>query len=171
MSGSTRAISTKGTVLSLLPNPKLTAPESRGSIRQTEPRVIARLFAFLVLCAPALTAGDAYCRSALAKLHSLDLGQVKPGAVVTFSVQEINSWAYYMIPGIVPEGIRNEKVTLGNDVGTAFALMDLLKMRHAQGKATNWIMAKMIEGERPVTIAIRLQSGWPPLVAVSSSRR
>jgi hypothetical protein len=118
-----------------------------------------RLLTCFVLCAPMLTAGDAYCRSALAKLHSLELGQVKPGAVVTFSVQEINSWAYYMIPGIVPEGIRKEKVTLANDAGTAFALMDLLKMRHAQGKATNWIMAKMIEGERPVTIAIRLQSG------------
>jgi len=112
-----------------------------------------------MLCAPVLTAGDAYCRSALAKLHSLEAGEVKRGAVVTFSVQEINSWAYYMIPGIVPEGIRNEKVTLGNDNGTAFALMDLLKMRHTQGKATNWIMARMIEGERPVTISIHVQSG------------
>ncbi|HEV1285253.1 MAG TPA: hypothetical protein VNU44_08080, partial [Bryobacteraceae bacterium] len=94
-----------------------------------------RLIALIMLCAPVLTAGDAYCRSALAKLHSLEMGQVKQGSVVTFSVQEINSWAYYMIPGIVPEGIRNEKVTLANDTGTAFALMDFLKMRHAQGKA------------------------------------
>src|ERR1700722_17146006 len=106
--------------------------------------------ALVLLFAPVLTASDAYCRSALAKLQSLELGQVKPGSVVTFSVQEINSWAYYTIPGIVPEGIRNEKVTLTNDNGTAFALMDLLKMRHAQGKGTNWIMSRMIEGERPV---------------------
>lgn len=118
-----------------------------------------RLLAFAMLCAPVLTAGDAYCRSALAKLHALEEGKVKRGAVVTFSVQEINSWAYYMIPGIVPEGIRNEKVTLGYDTGTAYALMDFLKMRHAQGKATNWVMARMIEGERPVTITIHVQSG------------
>jgi hypothetical protein len=132
-----------GVIASMGVNPKLT----HGAVL------------LLILCTPVLTAGDAYCRSALAKLHSLEAGQVKPGSVVTFSVQEINSWAYYMIPGIVPEGIRNEKVTLGNDNGTAFALMDLLKMRHAQGKATNWIMARMIEGERPVTISIHVQSG------------
>jgi len=120
---------------------------------------MGRLLTLMMLWAPVLTAGDAYCRSALAKLHSLELGEVKAGSVVMFSVQEINSWAYYMIPGIVPEGIRNEKVTLGNDTGTAYALMDFLKMRHAEGKATNWVMARMIEGERPVRISIHVQSG------------
>lgn len=118
-----------------------------------------RLLTFAMLCAPVLTAGDAYCRTALAKLHALEVGQVKRGGVVTFSVQEINSWAYYMIPGIVPEGIRNEKVTLGYDTGTAYALMDLMKMRQAQGKPTNWLISRMIEGERPVTITIHVQSG------------
>src|SRR5271155_1862482 len=96
-SGSTRAISTNymrklGVIASMGINPKLT----HGAV------------ILLLLCAPVMSAGDAYCRSALAKLHSLEAGEVKRGAVVTFSVQEINSWAYYMIPGIVPEGIRNE---------------------------------------------------------------
>ncbi len=112
-----------------------------------------------MLFAPVLTAGDAYVRSALAKLDSIEKGTAKRGSVVFFSLQEINSWAYYMVPGIVPQGIRNQRVTLGNDAGTAYALMDLLKMRHAQGKATNWIMARMIEGERPVTVSIHVQSG------------
>jgi hypothetical protein len=118
-----------------------------------------RLLTLVVLCSPVLSAGDVYVRSALAKLHSLQDGKVKAGSVVFFSLQEINSWAYYMIPGIVPEGIRNQRLTLGNDTGTAYALMDFLKMRHAQGKATNWVMSKMIEGERPVTISVRVQSG------------
>lgn len=118
-----------------------------------------RLLALIILCAPVLTAGDVYVRNALAKLKMLEDGKAKRGSVVVFSVQEINSWAYYMIPGIVPQGIRNEKVTLGNDTGTAYALMDLLKMRHAQGKATGWMMSRMIEGERPVTVSIHLKSG------------
>jgi hypothetical protein len=118
-----------------------------------------RLIVLACFSLPVLNAGDAYVRSALGKIHMLEEGRAKPGSVIVFSTQEINSWAYYMIPGIVPEGIRNEKVTLGNTSGTAFALMDLLKMRHAQGKATNWMMSRMIEGERPVTVALRVRSG------------
>jgi hypothetical protein len=118
-----------------------------------------RLLSIAMLCAPVLTAGDAYLRSALAKLHTIENSEAKRGSVIVFSLQEINSWALYMVPQIVPEGIRKQRVTLGTDAGTAYALMDFLKMRHAQGKATGWIMERMIEGERPVTISIHLQSG------------
>ena len=117
-----------------------------------------RLLISVLACAPVLSAGDAAVRSALAKLHMIENGAAKRGSVIFFSLQEINSWAYYMVPGIVPEGIRNQKVTLGTDSGSAYALMDFLRMRHAQGKATNWMMSKLIEGERPVTIAIHLES-------------
>jgi hypothetical protein len=37
--------------------------------------------------------------------------------------------------------------------------MDFLKMRHAKGQDTNWFMAKLIQGERPVKIAVRVSSG------------
>ena len=117
-----------------------------------------RLVALAILCTPVLTAGDAALRSALAKLDSLENGTAKRGSVVFFSLQEINSWALYMVPGIVPQGIRNQRVTLGTDTGSAYALMDLLKMRHAEGKATNWMMSRLIEGERPVTVSIHVQS-------------
>jgi hypothetical protein len=106
-----------------------------------------------------LFAGDAYFQSAEAKLDTIENGKAKRGAVITFSLQEINSWARYKVPEIVPQGIRNQRVTLGTDSGTAYALMDFLKMRHAEGKATGWFMTRLIEGERPVTIAIHLQSG------------
>jgi hypothetical protein len=117
-----------------------------------------RLAVLTILCAPGLWAEDAYVRSARAKIHALEEGTAKRGSVMFFSLQEINSWALYEVPLIVPEGIRNQRVTLGTGTGTAFALMDFLKMRHAQGKATGWLMEKMIEGERPVTISIRLES-------------
>jgi hypothetical protein len=120
---------------------------------------VQRLLAIAMLCAPGLTAGDAYVRSALAKLHTIEAGTAKRGSVIFFSLQEINSWALYMVPEIVPQGIRNQRVTLGTDSGTAFALMDFLKMHHAQGKASGWFMERLIEGERPVTISIHLESG------------
>lgn len=116
------------------------------------------LIAFAILCAP-VSAGDAYLRSAQAKLDSIERGTARRGSVVFFTVQEINSWAYYTIPTIVPQGIRNERVTLGTGTGSAFALMDFLKMRQAEGKSYGWMMTRMLEGERPVTIAVRVQSG------------
>jgi hypothetical protein len=106
-----------------------------------------------------LFAGDAYFRSAEAKLDALENNKVKRGSVVVFSLQELNSWARYKVPEIVPQGIRDQRVTLGTDSGTAFALMDFLKMRHAEGKPTSWVMSKLIEGERPVTVSIRVHSG------------
>ena len=106
-----------------------------------------------------LFAGDQYFQSAETKLDTIENGKAKRGSVIAFSLQEINSWARYKVPEIVPQGIRNQRVTLANDSGTAYALMDFLKMRHAEGKATGWIMTRLIEGERPVTIAIHLQSG------------
>jgi hypothetical protein len=112
-----------------------------------------------MLYAPVLLAADQYFQTAEAKLDLLENNKVKAGSVVAFSLQEINSWARYKVPEIVPEGIRNQRVTLGTDTGTAFALMDFLKMRHAEGKATPWFMTRLIEGERPVTVSIHLQSG------------
>ena len=76
----------------------------------------------------------------LSSIH-IENSKVKRGSVIVFSLQEINSWARYKVPEIVPQGIRNQRVTLGNDTGTAYALMDFLKMRHAEGKATGWIMS------------------------------
>src|SRR5271155_1099411 len=115
-----------------------------------------RLLTLTILCAPAMIAGDQYFQSAETKLDAIENGTVKRGAVILFSLQEINSWARYKVPEIVPQGIRNQKVTLGTDTGIAYALMDFLKMRHAEGKAGGWLMERLIEGERPVTIAIRV---------------
>ena len=74
-------------------------------------------------------------------------------------MQELNSWALYELPQIVPQGIRNQRVTLGTGTGTANALVDFLKMRHAQGQASSWILQRMIEGERPIVVSIAVQSG------------
>ena len=112
-----------------------------------------------ILFAPVLFADDAYFRSAEAKLDSIENSKAKRGSVIVFSLQEVNSWAKYKVPEIVPQGIRNQRVTLGTDTGTSYALMDFLKMRHAEGKATGWFMSRLIEGERPVTIYIHMQSG------------
>ena len=117
-----------------------------------------RLFSVLAGAALALPAADPLYESARKKLDMMEAHQAKPGSVVTFSPGEINAWARVRVPEIVPEGIRNQRVELGTDVATGYALMDFLKMRHAKGQTTNWLMAKLIEGERPVKVWVRLSS-------------
>jgi hypothetical protein len=92
-------------------------------------------------------------------LDLVETGQAKPGSVIVFTASEINAWARIAIPLIVPEGIRDPRVELGAGEGAAYALVDFLKMRQAAGVQTNWMISKLIEGERPIKVSLRLESG------------
>lgn len=120
--------------------------------------MMRRLVCFLAEAAMALPAADPLYESARNKLDLIESHRVKPGSVIVFTPGEINAWARVRVPETVPEGIRNQRVELGVDVASAYALMDFLKMRHAKGQSTNWLMAKLIEGERPVKISVRVSS-------------
>ncbi|SRR6266403_1710195 len=118
-----------------------------------------RLFSVLVGATLALPAADPLYESARQKLDMIEEHRAKPGSVITFSPGEINAWARVRVPDFVPEGIRNQRVELGTDAASGYALMDFLKMRHAKGESTSWLMSKLIEGERPVKVSIRMNSG------------
>ena len=66
----------------------------------------------------------------------------------------MNAWARGRVPQMYP-GIRDPSVTLGMGTGTGSAMIDLLKMR--QGP-TNPLIAKLIEGERPLKVSVQLDS-------------
>jgi hypothetical protein len=104
-------------------------------------------------------AADPLYDSAQRKLDALDAHGVPRGGSVKFTPEEINAWARVKVPEIVPEGMRNQRVELGNGTATGYALADFLKMRQAKGQATNWLFAKLIEGERPLVVSVRLESG------------
>lgn len=93
------------------------------------------------------------------KLDAIEMRQLKRGSSVTFSPEEINAWARVRIPEIIPEGIRDQRVELGAGTATGYALVDLLKMRQAKGASTNWLLEKLIEGERPLKVSVRVESG------------
>jgi hypothetical protein len=109
----------------------------------------------IALAAAALMAhaSDPLYESARRKLDLIESRQAKPGSVFNFSAAEVNAWAPIRVPDYVPKGLRNPRVELGEGTANGYALIDLLKMRDAQG-----IMAKLIEGERPVKISVRVQS-------------
>src|SRR5579864_2932442 len=92
------------------------------------------------------------------KIETIESGQAKPGSVIVFPAAELDAWARAKAAEVVPEGLRQPRLELGNGTATASALVDFLKLRHAAGVETNWLVAKLIEGEKRVTVRAGLQS-------------
>jgi hypothetical protein len=61
-------------------------------------------------------------------------------------------------PAIVHDGFREPRLQLGNGTASASAHIDFLKVRHAAGVETNWLVAKLIQGEKLVTARATIQS-------------
>jgi hypothetical protein len=104
-----------------------------------------------------LLAADPLADSAQKKLDSISDRKLRPGAVVTLTPGEINAWLHEKALKAFPEGIRNEHIDLGSATAEGNALVDLTKI--SKGKSSvNPLIGRLIEGERPLRIAIRVES-------------
>jgi hypothetical protein len=93
--------------------------------------------------------------------HKLDLienHKVRPGSVIVFPAADLNGWGRAKALEVAPEGLREPRLELGNGTATAYALVDFLKLRHAAGIETSWLVAKLIEGEKPVKVTAAIES-------------
>src|SRR5277367_4388315 len=82
------------------------------------------------------------------KLDLIQSGQAKPGAVFRFTQAELNAWVRVKAPAIVQDGFREPHLVLGSGQASASALIDFLKVRRASGVETNWLVSKLIQGEK-----------------------
>ena len=124
------------------------------TLRYTE--VVQRLLILSLLMLP-LFAADPLADSAQKKLDSIADEKLKRGAVVVLSPQEINAWLHEKAVKAFPEGLRNEHVDLGSGTVDGSALVDLMKIQ--KGKSTmSALIGRLIEGERPLKISIRVES-------------
>src|SRR5262245_5668692 len=99
-------------------------------------------------------------QSAKRKFHTIDSKPPKPGTRIALTASELNAYVQTELPLVAPPGIRDPKVDLkGDNVATGRAMIDFLKLRSAQGKNTNWMMRKLLEGEREVAVTTRVNSG------------
>ena len=119
---------------------------------------VMRWLLFVVFTASILFAADPLADSAQKKLDSISDRKLKPGAVVVLSSGEINAWIHEKAVKAFPEGIRNEREELGSGTTDGTALVDFLKIGKAKGKDVNSLIARLIEGERPLKVSIRVQS-------------
>jgi hypothetical protein len=94
------------------------------------------------------------------KFQAIEMQQTPPGSRIPISSQELNAYVETELPEVAPAGIRKPHVVLhGSNTATGSALVDFVKLRSAQGKPPNWLMRKLLEGEREVKVTTRISSG------------
>lgn len=91
------------------------------------------------------------------KLNLIDSGRARRGSVILFTPAEMNAWARSRVPQMY-QGITDPSIQLGMGAATGSATIDFLKMRQGEGVATNPLIAKLIEGERPLKVSVQLES-------------
>jgi hypothetical protein len=93
--------------------------------------------------------------SAKRKFDLIDSGRSRPGTRVVLTASELNAYVAHE----VPSGVRNPKLeVVSPGVTTGTALIDFGKVRRAQGYSPGWLMSKLLDGERPVSVTARITS-------------
>ncbi len=93
------------------------------------------------------------------KIEMIRRETVPAGSKVTFTKPELNAYVRKQVVEVAPEGVRNPRIELGHNRATAFADVDFVKLRRAQGQPMGWLMEQLLEGERPVRVDARIRSG------------
>ena len=105
-----------------------------------------------------LIAADPLAQRVTRKLDIIESGKAKPGSIYVFNAAELNAWARAKVPSVVPQGLRQPRLELGANRATGYALVDFLKMREGAGEQTNWLISKLIQGEKALKVTARIQS-------------
>lgn len=117
-----------------------------------------RVSILLLAGALAVWAANPLAANVTARLDLIESGKAKPGAVFHFTLEELNAWARVKAPSVVPDGFRDPRLQLETGMASASARIDFLKVRRAAGVQTNFLIAKLIEGEKLVTVRAAVQS-------------
>jgi hypothetical protein len=93
--------------------------------------------------------------SAKQKLDSIEFDRVRPGAKITLSYAELNAY----VRKEAPEGVRNPQLSVSSPgVATGTALIDFGKLERSTGNQPGWLMSKLLNGERPVSVTAQIQT-------------
>jgi len=111
--------------------------------------------AFAIPAADRLT--DPVAQRCADKFDRIDAGQVKRGSVIVFTPEELNAWARERVPRMFA-GVRDPRLQLQSGAASGSVLVDFAKMHKGPATAMNSFLAKLIEGERPLKVSVRLES-------------
>ena len=121
------------------------------------PRVLLCAVMLLALHPPVSFAQDPSATRVRAKLDLIGYEVARPGSNIVFPPDEVNAWVREELAESVPRGVRESRVTFGTDTLELSALVDIRKIAEKDGKI-NAMVAKLLEGERPVRMSLRTAS-------------
>jgi len=117
-----------------------------------------RLLLYFVVLPLAIRAEDPGAARVSAKLDLIGEEVARPGSTIVFPPADVNAWVREELAEAVPEGVRESKVTFGTDTLELSALVDVRKIAEGDRKQINALVGKLLEGERPVRMSLRLES-------------
>jgi hypothetical protein len=118
----------------------------------------AVLWTIPVLFAASLAAAYGDYVSAKEKFSRIETERLPAGTRIELTPRELNAYVEQEAP-TVTDGVRNPKLELvAPEVARGSALIDFAKVRRSQGHPPGWLMSKLLEGERPVSVTARIHS-------------
>ena len=112
----------------------------------------------IVVAAGVVLAGVAEYESAKRKIELIGNDLAPRGSTISLTPTELSAYAKGEIERAGEDGIRNPQVKLGDGVATGMALVDFNKLMDSSGKSPNWLLARLLEGEKQVAATVRMES-------------
>ncbi len=115
--------------------------------------------AAILTCAVLVTAQSADYALFKRKLDLIESEKLKPGKRVMITARELNAYVEEEVREIAPQGVRDPRLELGTGRALGFARIDFLKVKQARGRPAGWLLQRLLQGERPVAVTARIESG------------
>jgi hypothetical protein len=90
------------------------------------------------------------------KMDDIVKEHTKPGDRIFMSQREMDAYLYAQAQAIAPKAVHKTKVELVDGGGTASAMINFLELNKARGAQSNWLMEKMLDGERFVKVSVHV---------------
>jgi hypothetical protein len=120
---------------------------------------MGRIFFSLCLAAGLVSSVSPEAASVTRKFSLIENERVAPGSKVVIGKDELNAYVRSEIRSVVPDGVREPRLELGENRATGFAYIDFPKLRAAEGEPMGWFASRLLAGERPVRVEALIRSG------------
>ena len=127
------------------------SPRNSGTVPRVQLTVSRRRWVISILFVAASLASASYDEYASAKhkVDSIEGDRLRSGARVILTFPELNAWAARETPA----GVRNPQLrATARDLASGAALIDFGKLERSAGRQPGWLMSKLLDGERPVSV-------------------
>ena len=96
--------------------------------------------------------------SAQEKFARIESDRLPAGARIELSAAELNAYLAREAPKVT-DGVRDLRLELvGDGMARGTATIDFARVQRSQGHPPGWLLSRLLEGERPVSVRARIRS-------------